>query len=45
MYKIIFILLFFSTLNLFAKDELYQKYFEYKTLSPLQKQIFDAFIE
>ncbi|MEI7582306.1 MAG: hypothetical protein WCJ44_06505 [Runella sp.] len=26
-------------------DELYQKHFEYKTLSPLQKQIFDEFIE
>jgi len=44
MSKILFILLFFSTLNLFAQDELYQKYFEYKTLSPLQKQIFDEFI-
>ena len=45
MYKKIIIFFFFSTMNLVAQDELYQKHFEYKSLSPLQKQIFDDFIE
>jgi len=44
MYKIIFIL-FFISFQLFAQGDLYEKHFEYKSLSPLQKQIFDEFIE
>jgi len=49
MCKWLFLLFGFLSVETIAQSasspELYQKHFKYKTLSPLQKQIFDEFIE